>query len=189
MHTKPLDIRIVKSRALILDALIELMKEKPFHEISIKELSEEACVARQTFYRNFSSKDDVLLHYMDEIFDIYFADVKKNIYRLDSISDLSMKLLEIWKENKKIFLALQKAGLAHLTLERFSQYAIMLQKHLDKNSDKKTMKPPYIAHFVAGGTYMVLSKWFQENMKVSVDDMGTLFNEIGNFTLDIIRRQ
>jgi AcrR family transcriptional regulator len=188
VQKKPLDIRIVKSRALILDALIELMKEKPYEEISIKELAEESCVARQTFYRNFNNKEDVLLYYIDEIFDDYFADVKEKLHTQDSIRDLSMRLLEIWKENKKIFLALQKAGLIHMTLERFSQYALMLQKHLDDSTGKKSEQLTYAAHFIAGGTYMVLSKWFQENMKVPVDEMGNLFNEIGTFALEIIKR-
>lgn len=188
VHKKPLDIRIVKSRALILDALIELMKEKPYEEISIKELAEESCVARQTFYRNFNNKEDVLLYYIDEVFDGYFADVKEKLHTQDSIRDLSMRLLEIWKENKKIFLALQKAGLIHMTLERFSQYALMLQKHLDDSTGKKSLQLTYAAHFIAGGTYMVLSKWFQENMKVPADEMGNLFNEIGTFALEIIRR-
>ncbi len=185
---KPVDIRIVKSRALILDALMELMKEKPYAEISIKELAEEACVARQTFYRNFNGKDEILLHYMDEIFDEYFKDIIDTMHRKEYIGEMSMSLLRIWKENNKLFLALQDAGLTHKTLERFSQYAIMLQKHFDKSGGKKSIHHTYAAHFIAGGTYMVLSKWFQENMKVPVDEMGILFSEIGRFALETIRR-
>ena len=64
----------------------------------------------------------------------------------------------------------------------------MLQKHLEKSSGKKSAQIPYAAHFIAGGTYMVMSKWFQENMKVPVEDMGTLFKEIGKFAIETIRR-
>ncbi|MBP7736408.1 MAG: TetR/AcrR family transcriptional regulator [Spirochaetes bacterium] len=188
MQMKSVDIRIVKSRALILDALLELMKDKAYAEISITELAEEACVARQTIYRNFSGKDEILLHYMDGVFDGYFRDIVDMMHRKEYIGDMSMSLLRIWKENKKLFLALQGAGLIHKTLERFSQYALMLQKHLDTRSGKKSVHHAYAAHFIAGGTYMVLSKWFQDNMKVPVEEMGDLFSEIGRFALEIIRR-
>ena len=42
------------------DALIRLMREKPFDKISINEMAEEAGVNRSTWFRNFTSKNEVL---------------------------------------------------------------------------------------------------------------------------------
>ena len=48
----------VKSR--ILEALLELTRERSFGEISISALTERAGVGRASFYRNFKSREDVL---------------------------------------------------------------------------------------------------------------------------------
>ncbi|MBQ6411236.1 MAG: TetR/AcrR family transcriptional regulator [Atopobiaceae bacterium] len=49
--------------ASITSALLELMAEKPYDDITVSELTERAQVARVSFYRNFDGKDDVLRRY------------------------------------------------------------------------------------------------------------------------------
>ncbi|MDD7389116.1 MAG: TetR/AcrR family transcriptional regulator [Lachnospiraceae bacterium] len=44
----------------IADALIQLMKEKPLESITITEITALAGVGRSTYYRNFTSKEDIL---------------------------------------------------------------------------------------------------------------------------------
>lgn len=44
----------------IADALIELMQTKPFDKITIEEITELAKVGRATYFRNFTSKSDVI---------------------------------------------------------------------------------------------------------------------------------
>lgn len=44
----------------IADALIQLLKTKPFDEITITQITDVAGVGRSTYYRNFTSKEDVL---------------------------------------------------------------------------------------------------------------------------------
>lgn len=44
----------------IIDAFLELMREKPYAKITVKELTARCCVARTTFYRYFEDTDDLL---------------------------------------------------------------------------------------------------------------------------------
>ncbi len=48
------------------EALFILMRKKPFEEITITEISKLAGVSRISFYRNFDSKEDVLVKYLFE---------------------------------------------------------------------------------------------------------------------------
>ena len=48
------------------EALFILMRNKPFEEITITEISKLAGVSRISFYRNFDSKEDVLVKYLFE---------------------------------------------------------------------------------------------------------------------------
>ncbi len=48
------------SQACISEAMLRLMRVKPFNEISVSELCKEAGVSRQTFYSLFESRDNVV---------------------------------------------------------------------------------------------------------------------------------
>lgn len=44
----------------ITNSLFELMKVKPYNDISITEITDKAKVNRVSFYRNFTSKEDII---------------------------------------------------------------------------------------------------------------------------------
>lgn len=55
------------ARECIVMALLKLIKEKPFSSITISELTVKAGVSRITFYRNYTSKEEVLTSYIHDI--------------------------------------------------------------------------------------------------------------------------
>jgi AcrR family transcriptional regulator len=188
MASKEKDIRVIRSRALLLDALLELLKEKEYKDITIKELTDEASVARQTFYRNFSEKDDILLQSMDEVFDDYFSSIKEDLSREKNINEIAEKLFLIWKDNKKLFVALQKAGLIHKILERFTEYQLLIHEQIEHEIKNRDSFNKYMAHFISGGTYMVLNMWFNEKMKVPVSEMSDVYDKIIRFLIETIKK-
>ena len=72
----------------IYEALIRLMDEKPYHEISITDISKRAGVSRMAYYRNYADKNEILLHRL-----------RMYIYQMESViktkRDLSQG--EFWK--------------------------------------------------------------------------------------------
>ncbi len=57
----------IRSKNEITYTLLHLMKSFPYNEIAVKQILIEAHVARKTFYRNFTSKDDVLNSHIERI--------------------------------------------------------------------------------------------------------------------------
>jgi AcrR family transcriptional regulator len=55
------DRRVQKTRALLLEALGSLIREKPFDAIVVKEILHRANVGRSTFYTHFRDKDELLV--------------------------------------------------------------------------------------------------------------------------------
>ena len=49
------------------DAMKQCMKEAPVEKITVKEIVEACGVTRQTFYRNFQDKYDLINWYFDKI--------------------------------------------------------------------------------------------------------------------------
>ena len=54
-------------------ALLDLIATKPLDDISVSELSERAQINRASFYRNFRSKEDVLIHAFTQRIDAWKA--------------------------------------------------------------------------------------------------------------------
>lgn len=52
----------LSSQTSITEALLNLMKEKPYSRISVSEICKRAGVSRQTFYTLFESKDNVIAY-------------------------------------------------------------------------------------------------------------------------------
>ena len=57
-------------------ALIGLLNEKPLDRISITEITEKAGVSRVSYYRHFSSKEDVLTQHAEYVLESVYVDMK-----------------------------------------------------------------------------------------------------------------
>ncbi len=108
------------TRKALRDSLMELMKQKPFAKITIKEICETADINRTTFYTHYTDQDDLLRDIEDET----LTWVKTSIQPIiaDMNSNETMKILEsifqYFKDNK----------------ERFE---VMMSEHSDKNFQQK----------------------------------------------------
>lgn len=60
MDQEKKDRRTRKTRQLLRGALLGLLKEKRYDEISVQDVIERADVARSTFYMHYTDKDDLL---------------------------------------------------------------------------------------------------------------------------------
>ena len=65
MRRKNLDHELIQG--YIEEALFKLMEKKDFEKISVGEIAEVAGVHRATFYRHFTSKEDVVVQYLSNL--------------------------------------------------------------------------------------------------------------------------
>lgn len=67
MEEQKIDRRVRKTKSQLRQALMQLMTEKPFKSISVRELSERADINRGTFYIHYRDASDLLQHLEDEM--------------------------------------------------------------------------------------------------------------------------
>ena len=65
MKTRNESNRLAKE--CIVTALIELMKTRDYNSITITDLSKKAGVSRMAYYRNYTSKEDSISKFADEV--------------------------------------------------------------------------------------------------------------------------
>ncbi|MFS0647144.1 TetR/AcrR family transcriptional regulator [Siminovitchia sp. 179-K 8D1 HS] len=104
-----------KSKKWFIDALLKLMKKQPYKEITVKQLSKEAGLDRSTFYRNFDSKEDILLLHLRDISEEYI-DKLRPIYQLDMEKQASI-FFEFFNENRSLISLLHQNDLSILLLD------------------------------------------------------------------------
>lgn len=107
-----------QSQQWLTTALLGLMKEKPYYTITIKDISQKADLDRSTFYRNFSSKEEILYNHIDILMQTY-------INKLSQLHEVDMQIvfkvfLNFCNENLNFIITLRKTGLSNLLLEAFN---------------------------------------------------------------------
>jgi len=55
------DLRIIKTKKVLFNSLLSLMKEKNFEKIKISDICDEALINRSTFYAHYEDKYDLLI--------------------------------------------------------------------------------------------------------------------------------
>ena len=100
MEKKPDGRRVRMTKMLLKNALIDIMKTKSIHLVSIKEICEAADVNRSTFYRHYNTQYDLY----DDIIEDISQDIGA-IYKNDYTTvDFLTKVLE-YIESRLTFLA------------------------------------------------------------------------------------
>ena len=97
MDTKK-DRRIRKSKEALKNSLIELMKEKPVNNITVKELVLTADLNRSTFYNYYCDIPDMLQKLEMELYNELLEIFKAHIERHSEIHDISRETHEFMED-------------------------------------------------------------------------------------------
>lgn len=65
-HEDQIDLRIRRTHKFLQEAMIELLAEKSFDEITVGDIAEQAMINRATFYRHYQDKYDLVAKIFEE---------------------------------------------------------------------------------------------------------------------------
>ena len=136
----------------LFSALLELMKEKDFSDIRIQDIAKRAGVSRVSYYRNFTSKEDVLESYMNEETGKFHQEHSGEDGR-----EFLIHLLEHLKKYKDKFELLYKNNLSHLFLHHIYQWCGPKEGTNDHEAYLKAAK--------AFAIYGFIDEWVKRGMK------------------------
>ena len=176
------DRRTRRTRQLLRDALLGLLKEKRYEDISVQDIIERADVARSTFYVHYMDKDDLIVgkwgvfasnlghqavlkiheeKTSESIFPtrIWFQHIQSQNHILkliakDSAIDLAMKTL-------------------HGILREDAQNKIV--KHLPAND---LIPDSLVVEYVANALMTLIKWWVKQDMSYSPQQMDEIFQRL-----------
>lgn len=145
----------------ITEALLILLRDKEYKDISITEICKKAGVTRMSFYRNFESKEDILFKKVRNVTDSFVKESDIS-YKSDTVSSYFVKLFTHMQQQKELCAALNKAGLIYMVKDEFDR--VFLNTYKNDYDEYKSL-------FLAGGIYNVFLFWLINDCR---DDPETL---------------
>ena len=151
------------------DALIRLMRKKPFDKISINEMAAEAGVNRSTWFRNFGSKSEVLTFKFVQSWNRFtkeHAIAESGRFTLDNAQDFFQFNYEI----RHILAVVYAAEMQSTVYEAF--YQIMMPQY---DADAEAC---YWARFYSYGLFGLMDEWVKRGFRESAGEMVRLFHQV-----------
>lgn len=162
----------------IVDALLILMNEKDFDDISITEICNKAGVSRMAYYRNYYTKKDIILEYLKDIGEDFKKESHKWKEDKTYTNEHVINFLFSYFEKYIFFIkTLRKANLSGLLQEYLNYY-------LEKETTTLEMDDPYQKYHMysySGALYNVFMKWIDNDMKESKEEMAAIFCKANNY--------
>lgn len=182
MSSNPLDRRSQRSRHAILNAMLTLLGEQTFAQISVAQICLRADVARPTFYLHFSSKQEALLSFMDDVFEQFFAGVEPQLplAELDTQA-ICLQLFEQWQRHRQLLRALLDAGLESTMQQRFRHYGARLVGRYLSQRQLSVPEPalmPYLIDSIAATALAFLMRWLREDLVLPAAQMAAFYEYI-----------
>lgn len=96
MADKKTDRRVRRTKALLLQGLMELMETKDIKDISVKELSDLADINRGTFYLHYGDVYDMLAQTEDELFVEFYEIIDRTLTPDGAVHSPRTTLFEVF---------------------------------------------------------------------------------------------
>lgn len=146
----------------ITGALLILMQKKPLNEINVSELCTKAGVSRVSFYRNFTSLEDILTKYLKKCTEDWWTEFSKKSE--DDIRQSFWKeLLNQYKMNTDLINLLKKNNITYIIKDHIFSCCGPKPEH-----DEKTA---YICACLSGLIYGFVDEWIRRGMTDSAPEI------------------
>jgi AcrR family transcriptional regulator len=157
------------------------MREKPFRDIQVTEIVDRAEVSRAAFYLHFRSKEELLFSHVDTVFDEFHAELSGEVAagRVD-LRGFTTLLFRYWQRYAPTLRLVIEADMQQVLLERLRGHVeaamATLEARTGAAADVRTHS--YVVDFVAGGCYLLLTRWITSGMPTPAEEMGLLLYEL-----------
>lgn len=181
-----MDRRVRRTRRMLSEALLELIREKDYEAITIQDITEQADVHRATFYLHFATKEELLATTLESL----FADLGARAKSESGVEEASFLketaagkvMFEHVAENADIYQVLiGKRGVGYVTHHIISYMTTVFEEKLENdfpNEDDLPIPRALVARHLTGSMYALLTWWLENEMPYSVEYMAKVANDL-----------
>lgn len=167
----PKDLRVVKTKDALYNALLRLLEKQSLIDLSITQLCKEARVSRTVFYNYYATPEDVFEELFAIIMEKFDASVRKEKIDVKRVFDLYNNTV---KSNSIVFSEIYSMSPAHPFVQYiygiyFGYWKEAYPKEFDNVND--TYK-----RFVVYGHIGLMNEWLNDNSDATRDTLISIHN-------------
>ena len=176
------DLRIIKTKKILFDALLKLMKKKNFEKIKIADICEEALINRSTFYAHYEDKYELLMALFEEqkVSLLEKLDNKENTnFSKEYLMEVLNILINYIDENREIYSAILSNNRNGILIDFLIDVIERdVSERLKDNNDIKNSNLPIdiIVKFYAGGLINIGMSWLINKEKYNKEQLLSYIN-------------
>jgi AcrR family transcriptional regulator len=175
------DLRVVRTRKMLRDAMIALAIQKGFSAITVNDIVELAMVNRATFYRHYQDKYDLIESYLNELYtDLNTA--PGSIPHPGEPNPRLVKLFEHIRDNAPFYRAMLGprgySGFAE-RIRRLTEATLSARWQAAAPAAGRTrMPPPMVLSYLSHASYGALVWWLESGMTDSPEQMARWLHQL-----------
>jgi AcrR family transcriptional regulator len=185
MKVKRVDRRIQRTKQLLRSALMSLIQERGFEALSVQDIIDRADVGRATFYAHFDSKEDLLASGIEDL----RASLRERqrlalaapIPPEDRLFAFSRELFVHADEHRTVFRAMvgkRSGAVIQQLLQKMLVDLVRDEIKQRQGQEEGAMPIEATAQFVGGGLFGLLLWWGSGKMRMSVDEVDSIFRRL-----------
>lgn len=180
------DRRVQRTRRALREALIELILERGWDDVSVQHVCDRANIGRSTFYTHFADKEELLIGSLD--------DLRKGLRELAQIEASGRPLgfvrgvIEHAEEQRRLFRAVIGKRSGHAVQQRFRH---MLVELVHEDLSAIVASGPHLdatARYLAGALMETLIWWLDTRNGFQAADVEKLFTQLTTPVLAVLRK-
>lgn len=184
MKEEKVDRRIIRTKSMMREALMDLMDEMPFGEITAKDITDRADLNRATFYLHYNNVFELLDELENEIaagFSQMLEQIEINQgkeWEYPVVGQICSFIAENQRLCRCLLLNPRSDRFARKLTEIMKRKGMQVKAKMGLEVDP--IKEKYIHQFIACGAMGMVKQWLLEEMPITKDEMT-------NFAMLIIR--
>lgn len=172
------DLRVIKTIESIKENFQDLICEKPYEKITVKELCDRARINKKTFYHYYETLDALLLEMQQEMSRDFIDRVKgyKLPQDLDQVNrEFFRYSVEQGEAYEKITLNAGWQGARNQMIDKVNEASWSSSPQYKRLSD---FEKGLLMDFVNGSTLAAYRRWVESGKKIPVDEVVDTLNRL-----------
>jgi len=176
-----MDRRVYRTREALGDALVALMQEKAFDEITVQQVLDRAGVGRSTFYSHYVDKDDLFVSDVDDFFTLMSNMLSRRGEKSERVAPVK-EFFEHVAEGQKLYRAMVETGRMHDVME-------LGRGHLAKGIEQRLKEIPrasgipakqrrIMAQAWSGAFFSLLGWWICQTSVGTPEEMDEMYHQM-----------
>lgn len=179
------DLRVVKTKQSIYNALIECMNKYPAKKITVDKITEHAKINRSTFYKYYLDKFDLIDTFIEEVLSNFTENINSDFVRASNIDisddiyhDHFTHILNLFQDNSITYKTLWDADIER---DIYTEMLYILQQNMLNiiytDMIFQESKKDYVilySYLFASNCMTTIKWWFEICPDMSVKDVGLL---------------